>query len=538
MKYSRKQITYLAMPLLWKVILLIFICVIFFAFAGATQNEENDEFDDESQFEEQWKELISIFNIIDQYASKDIKNKDIFYGGIRGMLSTLDPHTHFLDSDAFSYMREEQEGSFFGIGISFDISPEGYLRVVAPIEGTPAAKLGIRAGDRIVKINGETTKNITEIEVIRKLRGEKGSKVVVTIEREGQTELKDYTIVRDKIPLFTVREPYILRSDIGYIKITQFSKPTKEELLKGLEKLEQQGMKKLLLDLRFNPGGLLDQAVEVADIFIDKGDKIVVTDGRIPSSHFEFRATTQEKYKHLPIIILVNHASASASEIVAGALQDLDRALIVGTTTYGKGLVQRQYPLEPHTLGTALQITTAKYYTPSKRCIQKSYHTLHEMYANRNIGEQGIIPEDEQVYYSRGGRKLAGGGGIVPDVQIEQKIPDIIASLLFKDCFFNFAVTFSSKQDTLDNNFVVTDELLQEFKDYAFTQLDQKIDEEKWQEEKPILKLWLKQEIISAYFGLDEKLKVANEHDQQLLDALELFDEAEALIEKYHEKDH
>jgi len=523
-----KKITFLMVPLLWKVFLLVFVSGIFAAFSAETQNEKVDPL-----FAEYWQELIRVYNSFERYSAAEVDPQEVFFGGIRGMLSTLDPHSHFLDSDAFSYMREEQEGSFYGIGISFDISPDGYLRVVAPIEGTPAYVLGIRAGDRIVKIDGESTKNITEIEVIRKLRGEKGSKVVITIEREGQAELKDYTIVRDKIPLLTVRDPYLIQPDIGYIKITQFSKPTKDELIKGLDLLAGQGMRKLLLDLRNNPGGLLDQAVEVSDIFLDKGNKIVFTDGRISSSHFEFVATTPEKYSDVPIIILVNGFSASASEIVAGALQDLDRALIVGTRTYGKGLVQRQYPLEPRALGTALQITTAKYFTPSKRCIQKSYQTPHEMLARNVEANAGQKTNGDEVFFSRGGRKLEGGGGIVPDVVVEHSPPEILLKLLLKDSFFNFAVTFSNRHASIAPDFDVSNELFQEFRQFAEQSMEP-ISEEEWSKERDLIKLWIKQEIVSAYFGLDAKLKVANEHDQQLLEAIKLFDKAEELLTKYN----
>ncbi|MBN2383629.1 S41 family peptidase [bacterium] len=524
-----KKYLLLVVPLLWKVFLIVFCATMFGAFAGDTKVEKP-----ETAFEQQWKELITIYNALEEYTPADLDPKEIFYGGIRGMLATLDPHTHFLDDDAFSYMREEQEGSFFGIGISFDISPDGYLRVVAPIDGTPAQLLGIRAGDRIVKIDGESTKNITEVEVIRKLRGQKGSKVVITIQRESQPELKDITIVRDRIPLLTVREPYLIRPDIGYIKVTQFSKPTKEELIKALEILKEQGMKKLVLDLRNNPGGLLDQAVEVSDIFIDKGNKIVMTDGRIPSSHFEFVATTPDTYKDLPIIILVNSNSASASEIVAGALQDLDRALIVGERTYGKGLVQRQYPLEPRSLGTALQITTAKYFTPSQRCIQKSYKTQHDLLAFHV--EKTHTPLDEerdQVFFSRGGRKLEGGGGIVPDIVLEQTFPDILLKLLIKDMFFSFAINFASQHQSIERDFEVSDQLFDEFRAFAEQGGVEEITEQDWLKDKEQVRIWIKQEIISAFFGLDAKLRVANEHDTQLVEALKLFDQAQELLETY-----
>jgi len=523
---AHKTITFLIFPLLYKIFLLTVIGGVFFAFAGASQKEVVDE-----EFRTEWDSFCQALASIEQFAPQDLPMQDIVYGGIRGMLNTLDPHTHFLDKDSFRYMQEEQEGSFYGIGISFDISADGYIRVVAPIEGSPAHSLGIRAGDRIVKINGDSTKNITEIEVIRKLRGKKGSSVVVTVQREGQEELKDFTIIRNKISLFTVRDPYMIRPGVGYIKITQFSKPTVEEFSKAIETLQKEGMKKLLIDLRNNPGGLLDQAVELADLFLNKKEAIVSTEGRIENSQMIFEAREAINYEDLPIIILVNGASASASEIVSGALQDLDRALVVGTRTYGKGLVQRQYPLP---LNTAIQITTAQYFTPSRRPIQRPYFTPHENYLKRLHSPLGVKEEEQPSYFSRGGRPLKGGGGIVPDIIIEPKIADIILKFFAKDLFFNFSVQHFSKYDTIPRDFSIDDKIFLAFKDYV-KESGLEFKEEEWEDNSDTIKLWILQEVISARYGLEEKLKIANEHDKQLLEALNLFDQAEEIIELYKE---
>lgn len=527
MKVLVSRIMLLMQPLISKIIVLVVIGSAFLTFAGIPTKSAIDA---DNTVKIDWNTFIQAYKVINNYKPASITTKDIFYSGIRGMLNTLDPHTHFLDTNAYRFMQEEQEGSFYGIGISFDISPDGYLRVVAPIDGTPSQKLGIRAGDHIVKIDGISTKNITEIEVIKKLRGKRGTSVIVTIQREGVDKLFDLKIVRDKIPLFTVRDPYIIRPGIGYIKITQFSRPTTNEFLTALEKLKKKGMNKLIIDLRSNPGGLLDQAVNLTNIFVKKGNKIVSTDGRTPNSHIEFMARNQAKFPDIPIIVLVNGASASASEIVSGALQDLDRALIVGTKSYGKGLVQRQYPLP---LKTAIQITTAKYYTPSNRCIQKSYETPHEIYFQKH-GLNGMSANsDKKTFFSKGGRKVEGGGGIVPDIEVKQKIPEIILQLAVKEVFFEYAIKYSNNNPKPKKTFTISNKVYSDFQNFVQTK---KIDVNKkdWIKYSKDMKMWIKQEIISANFGLEQKLKVANEHDHQLQQALKLFDKAEALLKKFH----
>lgn len=512
-------------PLIMKLIIVCITGSVFLAFTNASQQKMVDD-----EFKDDWNAFCQALNSLEQYRAKEETIENIVHGGIRGMLATLDPHTHFLDKTAFQYMQEEQEGSFFGIGISFDISPDGFLRVVSPIEGTPAYNLGIKAGDRIVRIDGESTKNITEVGVIQKLRGQRGTKVIVTIEREGHDELIDFAIVRDRIPLLTVREPYMIRPGIGYIKITQFSRPTNDELLEALDKLRNQGLKKLIIDLRNNPGGLLDQAVEVTDNFVSEGDTIVSTSGRIAQSKYEFKARKEQVFNKIPIVVLVNGGSASASEIVAGALQDLDRAIIVGTRSYGKGLVQRQYPLP---LDTAIQITTAKYYTPSKRCIQQPYTTPHDRYFQSKEKAEELQFEDRDFYTSKHGRTIEGGGGIVPDIIVEQQIPDSILKLAVKEIFFNFAVQFSQDKKGIEKNFSPSDDVFRDFQEFSRKEgLD--FDEKIWQKDKEQIKLWIAQEIISAFYGLEERLKVSNEHDYQLMKALEAFPEAEKLLATYY----
>ena len=298
---------------------------------------------------------------------EEVESEELIYGAIQGMLETLDPHSSFLPPDVYKELQVETKGSFGGLGIEITIR-DGILTIVSPIEDTPAFIAGLKAGDRIIKINDEPTKKMTLFDAVKRMRGKKGTKVTITIYREGLEEPLDVTITRAVIKIKSVKAK-MLDKNYGYVRITQFQEDTDRELKKALKELdkENQGdMKGLILDLRNNPGGLLDQAVHVADEFLDSG-KIVYTDGRVKNQKMEFYAHAQKENRDYPIIVLVNGGSASASEIVAGALQDHQRALILGTTTFGKGSVQTIIPLDD---GSGLKLTTAKYFTPSGRVIQ------------------------------------------------------------------------------------------------------------------------------------------------------------------------
>lgn len=316
-----------------------------------------------------YKELklfSQVLDLVQRSYVKEVTPKELIYGAIQGMLSNLDAHSSFLKPDDYKELQIETKGSFTGIGIEITIR-DGILTVVAPIEGTPAWKAGLKSGDKIIKINGKPTKGMSLIEAVKLLRGPKGTKVTISILRKGWSELKDITLVRDVIPIKSVRA-YTIEPGYGYIRITNFQEKTPRELIKALEKLEKENkpMKGLIIDLRNNPGGLLDAAVRVADEFLDHG-LIVYTKGRLKQQDLRFEATPNKRKHPYPIVVLVNEGSASASEIVAGALQDQHRAILVGTRTFGKGSVQTIIPLPD---GSAVRLTTAQYYTPSGRSIQ------------------------------------------------------------------------------------------------------------------------------------------------------------------------
>lgn len=314
---------------------------------------------------EQLKLFATVFDLVQRNYVEDVNPQKLIYGAIQGMLTSLDPHSSFLTPDEYKELQVETKGVFSGIGIEISMK-DGIITVVSPIEGTPADKAGIKANDKIVKIGDKSTKDMTLIEAVKLLRGEKGTQVKITIFREGWTQTKDFTLTRDVIPIKSVRWQR-LEDGYGYVRISNFQTNTTSDFEKALSELEgKNGLKGLILDLRNDPGGLLDQAVSVSNEFIDSG-LIVYTDGRMADQKMRFEAHPKKHIRKYPIVVLVNEGTASASEIVAGALQDHRRAIIMGTQTFGKGSVQTIIPMDD---GSAVRLTTARYYTPNGRSIQ------------------------------------------------------------------------------------------------------------------------------------------------------------------------
>ena len=315
---------------------------------------------------ESLKVFTDALSLIQKNYVEKVNSKDLAYSAMKGMLEGLDPHSSFMNPDTFKEMQVDTKGEFGGLGIEITMK-DGILTVVSPIEDTPAFKAGIKAGDIIIKIDGKGTKDLTLMDAVKMMRGPKGTQVTITVVRETFTEPKDFTVTRDIIAVKSVKSK-TLESGYGYVRVAQFQEKTDTDLDNVLDKMEKEngGLKGLVLDMRNNPGGLLDQAVKVSDDFLESG-LIVYTDGRIEGQKMTFSAKKEGTRPNYPIVVLVNSGSASASEIVAGALQDHGRALILGTQTFGKGSVQTIYPLED---GSALRLTTARYYTPSGRSIQ------------------------------------------------------------------------------------------------------------------------------------------------------------------------
>jgi carboxyl-terminal processing protease len=313
---------------------------------------------------EQLKVFTEILSLVQSNYVEEVSSRDLIYGAVKGMLDTLDPHSAFMTPEAFKEMQVETQGSFGGLGIEITVK-DRMLTVVAPIDGSPADRAGIQPGDRIVKIEGQPTKDMTLMDAVQKLRGPKGSKVTISLLREASSEPVDITLVRETIEVHSVRSKD-LGDGIYYVRITTFQEKTSADLEKALEQAQKAGDKALILDLRNDPGGLLNQAVAVSDMFLDKGQLIVYTEGRIKNQDLRFTAEHSNGFPKWPMVVLVNGGSASASEIVAGALQDWKRAVLLGTKTFGKGSVQTVIPLSD---GSGLRLTTAKYFTPRGRSI-------------------------------------------------------------------------------------------------------------------------------------------------------------------------
>jgi len=433
-------------------LLFLFIFFVIFTACGKPSADAKASGD----FYEELSRLNKVISEINLKYVEEVDPSEITDAAISGMRNVLDPNTAVLDPKASDNLKLATDGEFGGIGITIGIR-DNQLTVISPMAGTPAYNLGIMAGDKITHIDGKPTKDLTQDESVDKLRGKVGTDVRVTIVREGMAAPFDITITRAKIVVHAVPYAGMLDKDIGYVQLATFSVKTASELEEALNKLKKQGMKKLVLDLRYNPGGLLNQAIEVSELFLKGGNRIVSTKGRVVNS--ENKATKNGIIgEDTQIAVLVNQGTASAAEIVSGALQDWDRAIVVGKTTFGKGSVQTIFPLDYD--GRALKLTTAFYYLPFGRCVNKPEngikgHGLKTSTANLEDSED-IIPaadtvskdtaQDAHVFYTAGGRKMYGGGGITPDVDIEQKAIPWIAQIQERmSLYFRFAVKYRSQ---------------------------------------------------------------------------------------------
>lgn len=361
--------------------------------------------------------LNEIINLVNENYVDPIEWDGVMEGAFDGLLERLDPHSNYISKERFESIQEQFVGKFEGIGIEFDIIDD-WITVIAPVPGTPSERVGLRAGDKIVEIDGNSAYKFTQEQVFKTLRGPKGTPVNIKVRRPGQERPLSFTIIRDEIPIYSVLASIMLDENTGYILINRFSSTTSEEVEAALQELEAEGMTRLVIDLRNNSGGYLEQAVEVADKFIAVEDTLVFTLGRGTNMDQVHRSHRKGTHPDYPIIVLINRGSASASEIVAGALQDLDRGLIVGETSFGKGLVQRQWRLSD---GSALRVTVGRYYTPSGRLIQRPYGEGNDKYYH-DLMARSDDPEvldsllsTLPLYYTRGGREVYGGGGIMPD---------------------------------------------------------------------------------------------------------------------------
>jgi carboxyl-terminal processing protease len=396
-----------------------------------------------------------------------VNSKDVTYAGIRGMLDVLDPFSVLLERSSYDRLMESTEGKYEGLGMQIDLR-EDTVTIVAPIEGTPAERVGLHAGDRIIKIDGQSTDGMSTEDAAKLMRGQAGTSVILTIKRAGLREPLDYEVERALIELKSV--PYYGMADeenhIGYLRLNKFSQSTEDELNEAITGLKEMGAKSLIFDLRSNGGGLLDQAVKVSSLFLPKDRLVVYTQGRDPESQRKYFSPRKPLFEKGPLVVLVDGGTASASEIVSGAIQDWDRGLIVGNTTFGKGLVQQIFQL-PETDDVALKLTTARYYVPSGRSIQKPSRSTKHPERDENGDLVETEPSDDEIFYTNGGRKVFGGGGIVPDVHIDDPSwTPLEINLWRQGKFFNFAVHYTNIHPDIGMDFEVTPTVLQEFENY------------------------------------------------------------------------
>lgn len=476
----------------------------------------------------------------------EINPDELVEVAITSMLQDLDPHSSYIPKEDLDLVNSQLQGNFEGIGIQFDIIRDT-IHVVTPLSGGPSEKLGIRAGDKIIKVDGENVAGIgiTNRGVMDRLRGPKDSKVKVTIKRRNASQLLEFVIVRDKIPQYSVDVGYMVNDEIGYIKINRFSATTYEEFKEALTKLKKKGMTKLLLDLQSNPGGYMNAAVNIADEFISGNKLIVSQSSKEPRYNAKQEARRKGLFEKGPVVVLVNEGSASASEIVAGALQDNDRALVVGRRTFGKGLVQMPIPLSD---GAELRLTIARYYTPSGRSIQKPYGEDYDYtndITNRyNHGEffhvDSIKLNDSLKYKTTKGRTVYGGGGIMPDYFVPfdtSMVTDYYGKLFSQNAVREFTLKyFENNRATLNamsfeeyrKNFNVTDKMLNEIVRIG-KEVGVEYNKSEFNQSKDLLKLMVKAQIARSVWEEEGFYPIFNQTDEVFKQALNLFDEAEQL---------
>lgn len=484
----------------------------------------------DSDLRDSVRSFTQVYEVVQQnYAEPVNPDKAIYNGAIPGMLRVLDPHSNFFDPKSYSALREEQRGKYYGVGMQ--VGPRNNkVIVIAPFTGAPAYRAGIRPGDIIIAVDGKPTDNMSTSDVADLLKGPKGTTVKITVLREGTDKPIDFNVVRDEIPRYSVDVHFIIKPGIGYIHVNAFQETTDHEVAQALDQLQQQGeLKGLILDLRQNPGGLLSEGVGVADKFLKKGQVIVSHHGR-SSPEKVYRAAHGNGGKEYPLVVLVNRGTASAAEIVAGAIQDHDRGLIVGETTFGKGLVQTVYPLSEN---TGLALTTAKYYTPSGRLIQRDYNgvSLYDYYYNnRDAGDGTPATPSREVKMTDSGRTVYGGGGINPDIVIPPlKSSKFQDTMYQKYAFFNFSKHYVINHK-VTQSFVVDDSVMMEFRKFldsqqiSYTEADL-IENNDW------VRANIKAELFTNEFGQQEGLKVHAETDPAVQKALDLIPKAKELAD-------
>jgi carboxyl-terminal processing protease len=480
----------------------------------------------------------AIHQVSEKYVD-EIESDSLYMRALEGMLGSLDPYSQLLSPTEYNDLRIHTQGNYEGLGIRIDIVQQ-ILTVIAPIEGTPAYRAGLQAGDRILAVDGASTKGWSEEKAVQQLRGPRGSTVTLLIGRAGLTEPFETDVTRRPIKLSAVPYSFLMRDGIGYVRFTQFAERGRDELRDAIRKLERSGMRALVLDVRGNPGGLLDQAIEVSDLFLPKGVEIVATRGRAEESDRAYHARDNDDFSVHPMIVLINGSSASASEILAGALQDHDRALLVGESSWGKGLVQSLFSLDD---GYFLKLTTARYYTPSGRSIQRAGEPglpttrTGEEIPSMFEGDGDAFP-DSLVFQTDMGRRVFGGGGVMPDVvvrgdRLAEVSQQLIEDIAIQNAFFLFAVTYRSAHDAIPRNFKPNQALLDEFKAYLRQERGINFSDEAFLAEVEYIRDSMQFTLISQYHGEGAARQAVLRADLALAKAVDLLTEADTLADLF-----
>jgi carboxyl-terminal processing protease len=550
---------------------IILIAAIFGGLIGSTRSFSRltsagtaNAYREADEIEKDYNEAITTIN---SNYSGDIDYEKATQAAIQGMLSTLDPHSSYFSYTEFRKLKEDQDSRFYGIGVTIVQHRDG-VYVQSAVEGTPAARLGLRYGDRILEVDGKDAREWSSEQVSKNVRGGKGEPVTIKVDRAGAEQPMNFTIIRDSVPLPTIRNSYIIRPGTGYIGLTGgFQRSSDEELREAMKKLGSQGMRQLILDLRGNPGGLLDQAIDVASEFLPRGLVVVSVKGRTEYSEPIVYKSNGSEPATVPLVILINRNTASASEIVAGAIQDHGRGLIVGETSFGKGLVQRIFQLP---FNTGLTLTTARYYTPYGRSLQRDYssgslydyYTRHESVENeaqpsaspdhRNLESPLALasptphPNSGPAVTTAAGRVFYGGGGITPDIEVREPTNTPVR-LRIGEAAFHFTRQLAAGQVTTlesyriekvqygknprPNDLAITDRVVEAFREFVRAHPDFQVASVQIEEELEFTKLRLRQEIITAGYSNDAGARVLLDNDLQIIRALEALPDAKRLAE-------
>jgi carboxyl-terminal processing protease len=519
----------------WFIVSTVILCALLGGIYG--RQVEATGGSDDSDVKASYNTFTRVYDIVEKNYADPVDPDESIYGppystigAIPGALRTLDPHSNFFDPRTFALMREDQEGKYYGVGMTIRTIPGkmGKLTtyVEKPIPGSPAFRAGLRPGDVVEKVNNTATEGLKVEQVAELLKGPKGTKVHVTVVREGYDDPLSFDIVRDEISPQSVDVVFMIRPNIAYIRIVKFDENTNDELTEALHNVGEKNLQGLILDLRSNPGGVLPEAVEVSDHFLEKDQLIVYHSGR-HSPEKRYYATRGDDGNEFPIVVLINRMTASASEIVTGALQDHDRALVIGEPSFGKGLVQNVYQLSEN---TGLALTTAHYYTPSGRLIQRDYEnvSLYDYYYHPELTK----PDHAEVRLTDGGREVYGGGGITPDIEVPTpKTPPVQEMLIQHNAFFEFAKYYLGIHKTIPKDFETTDAVLDDFKQFVEKQKIP-LSDVNMTANLGFIKEQIRVQLVGIIYGEPEGSIISLTDDPLVLKALDCMPQAKELIVK------